>query len=52
MPAFVPTGQCDGYEGGEVAACMCICPNNHEKDLSAGLSLACDCDRGGLDVRY
>ena len=28
MPTFVHTEKCDGCKGGEVTACMYICPNN------------------------
>ncbi len=28
MPTFVWTDKCDGCKGGEVTACMYICPNN------------------------
>ena len=28
MPTFVHTSKCDGCKGGEVTACMYICPNN------------------------
>jgi hypothetical protein len=51
MLTFVHTGKCDGREGGEVTACLCVCSNTHKRDLSAGLSMVCYCDRGGLNVR-
>jgi adenylylsulfate reductase subunit B len=28
MPTFVHTDKCDGCKGGDVTACMYICPNN------------------------
>ena len=28
MPTFVHTDKCDGCKGGEVTACMYICPND------------------------
>jgi adenylylsulfate reductase subunit B len=28
MPTFVHTDKCDGCKGGEVTACMHICPHN------------------------
>ena len=52
MPAFVHTDKCDGYgKRGDVAACMCIDLNHHKREFSVGLSIAHDCDRGGLYVR-
>lgn len=52
MHAFVHTDKCDGCcKGDEVTACMCVYPNNHQRALSVGLSIAHDCDSGGLYVR-
>jgi len=52
MPAFVHTDKCDGgCKCDDVTACMCITLNNHKMKFSVGLSVAHDCDRGGLYVR-